>query len=299
MGGGWQAVGPCHKQRYLRYDPASTTSGGDAAAGGEAGSSSSSGNATGAAAGALLAQIRDELFTSAAFARLLNKVRGEWGAVWCCWRCCWWPCLEHLCHACTGIGIQQLYARIRSVLTAPAPPLRPGLARTPPLRPLQLTTIGLLGQQAEVRRFRPGLDYTVAHYGVLTKDPQLDAVLCFVTELAGTDDKEVWDGGEVGGFEAYLLADEDGEAAEVYKAVSGCCLDRWGRDDCQGDDPQGRGRGSGRAAERRRGPVGVPPKRGISTCAQRSGAAGQRPAVAPPSCPHFQILPLRPCIFIN
>jgi len=40
---------------------------------------------------------------------------------------------------------------------------------------VQFTTIGLEGQQSEVRRFRPGLDYTVAHYGVLTKDPQLDA----------------------------------------------------------------------------------------------------------------------------
>lgn len=39
----------------------------------------------------------------------------------------------------------------------------------------QFTTVGLEGQQSEVRRFRPGLDYTVAHYGVLTKDPQLDA----------------------------------------------------------------------------------------------------------------------------
>ena len=65
MGGGWQAVGPAHKQRYLRYDPAASSSGGG---GDEAGSSE------GAAVGALLAQIRDELFTSAAFARLLKKV---------------------------------------------------------------------------------------------------------------------------------------------------------------------------------------------------------------------------------
>jgi hypothetical protein len=33
-----------------------------------------------------------------------------------------------------------------------------------------------------VRRFRPGLDYTVAHFGVLTKDPRLDVVLCFVDD---------------------------------------------------------------------------------------------------------------------
>jgi Rps23 Pro-64 3,4-dihydroxylase Tpa1-like proline 4-hydroxylase len=40
------------------------------------------------------------------------------------------------------------------------------------LRPLEST--------AEVRRFRPGLDYTVAHFGTMTDIPKLDATLCFV-----------------------------------------------------------------------------------------------------------------------
>lgn len=39
-----------------------------------------------------------------------------------------------------------------------------------------------------------GLDYTVAHYGIVTKDPRLDAVLCFVAEQ-GQD--SVWEDGEV------------------------------------------------------------------------------------------------------
>lgn len=62
---------------------------------------------------------------------------------------------------------------------------------------LKLTTIGLVGYQSEVRRFRPGLDYTVAHYGILTKDPQLDAVLCFVDDRSA-EDKANWGDGEVG-----------------------------------------------------------------------------------------------------
>ena len=62
--GGWQAVGPCHKQRYLRYAPAAAN-GGDA-----------EGAAAASAVGGLLAQIRDELFSTAAFARLLTKVGG-------------------------------------------------------------------------------------------------------------------------------------------------------------------------------------------------------------------------------
>ena len=32
----------------------------------------------------------------------------------------------------------------------------------------------------ECRRFRPGMDYTLAHYGMLTRVSQLDATLCFV-----------------------------------------------------------------------------------------------------------------------
>eukprot|EP00955_Chlamydomonas_euryale_P103039 365461-Chlamydomonas_euryale.AAC.5 len=119
-----------------------------------------------------------------------------------------------------------------------------------------------------------GLDYTVAHYGILTKDPRLDVVLCFVDNRLSNADAErqhetgggagggdtigdagapsgppprkgvglgapgraaasssssapgrpvldgakvaAWDCGEVGGFEAYLLAedDKDGEGPE-------------------------------------------------------------------------------------
>lgn len=63
---------------------------------------------------------------------------------------------------------------------------------------------------------RPGLDYTVAHYGILTADPRLDCVLCFCDDRDGAS----WEAGEVGGFEAYLLADEEeSAAAEVYRQV--------------------------------------------------------------------------------
>eukprot|EP01033_Poteriospumella_lacustris_P004293 gene4293-3066_t len=51
-----------------------------------------------------------------------------------------------------------------------------------------ITTMILLSYQQEVRRFRPGFDYTVAHYSLLTKEKHLDATLCFVN-----DDKEVED----------------------------------------------------------------------------------------------------------
>ncbi|KAG1656705.1 hypothetical protein FOA52_006489 [Chlamydomonas sp. UWO 241] len=206
---GWSAIGPPHKQRYLRYDgpPAST-------------SESES-------PGELLAQVRDQLFASGAFARLLRK----------------------------------------------------------------FTTLGMVAQRSEVRRFRPGLDYTVAHYGILTKDPRLDVVLAFVDNRlsdeeaakekallaaeaaaeAETADKAAaaegeeagastsgaarkgkgkkgasgsgasgasgsgnrplldgakvaaWETGEVGGFEAYLLAEEDEDGAgpeDTYRTAA-------------------------------------------------------------------------------
>eukprot|EP00581_Thalassiosira_minuscula_P028907 CAMPEP_0183755174 /NCGR_PEP_ID=MMETSP0739-20130205/4021_1 /TAXON_ID=385413 /ORGANISM="Thalassiosira miniscula, Strain CCMP1093" /LENGTH=622 /DNA_ID=CAMNT_0025991937 /DNA_START=83 /DNA_END=1947 /DNA_ORIENTATION=- len=74
-----------------------------------------------------------------------------------------------------------------------------------------------LGHRGRVRRFRPGHDYTVAHYGVLTRRSVLDATLCFcpgegkqctydeaTNELVGSDDDAVWESGDVGGFECYI-----------------------------------------------------------------------------------------------
>lgn len=69
------------------------------------------------------------------------------------------------------------------------------------------------GASSLVRRFRPGLDYTVAHYGLITKTPKLDATLCFVNGA------ENWEDGEAGGFQCYIEADNDEttEAAESYQ----------------------------------------------------------------------------------
>ena len=81
-----------------------------------------------------------------------------------------------------------------------------------------------LGHRGRIRRFRPGLDYTVAHYGILTASAVLDATLCFCSgngdqctfheetnDLIGSDDDAVWESGDVGGFECYIAADESGE----------------------------------------------------------------------------------------
>jgi hypothetical protein len=91
-----------------------------------------------------------------------------------------------------------------------------------------LTSIGVVAAAGapRVRRFRPGLDYTVAHAGVLTMEPRLDAVLTFADDGgeaggAGGASDDPWAAGDVGGYEAYLLADDAGDAASRPAAASG------------------------------------------------------------------------------
>jgi len=70
---------------------------------------------------------------------------------------------------------------------------------------------------SEVRRFRPGLDYTLAHVGTLRGEEVLEASFCFVDNSQSAS--KLWDSGEVGGFECYVSASEDDlAAAEVYRA---------------------------------------------------------------------------------
>ena len=89
---------------------------------------------------------------------------------------------------------------------------------------MKLTSLDVCtGTRAEVRRFRPGLDYTVAHYGVFTEKPVLDCTLCFVPgrglggvdpvtgEFEGDEDDMLWQSGDAGGFECYVAADEEDE----------------------------------------------------------------------------------------
>jgi hypothetical protein len=96
--------------------------------------------------------------------------------------------------------------------------------------------------RGRIRRFRPGRDYTVAHYGLLTETPVLDATLCFAAgtgaepiaasinedddtghEIVDLDEAdEIWQSGDCGGFECYIEADEEGEngsePADEYNA---------------------------------------------------------------------------------
>lgn len=68
-----------------------------------------------------------------------------------------------------------------------------------------------------IRRFRPGLDYTVAHYGLLVDQSVLDATMCFVYD--DNDENIAWESGDCGGFECYIEADDEDDetgAADEY-----------------------------------------------------------------------------------
>jgi Rps23 Pro-64 3,4-dihydroxylase Tpa1-like proline 4-hydroxylase len=94
----------------------------------------------------------------------------------------------------------------------------------------QLSGVRPTGVSTAVRRFRPGLDYTVAHHGLLEPESRLDATLCFVGDGSGGGDgggnggeeaaaaaAEAWEGGGAGAYECYMAAEEEElVAAETY-----------------------------------------------------------------------------------
>lgn len=156
----WKAIGPSHKQRFLEYLPGEERTNCDNNNNSENSSSAKfECNEQTTDAGALMQELRTNVFESTAFARFMN------------------------------------------ILTSLGDPT---------------------GHRGHIRRFRPGMDYTVAHYGILTQSAVLDASLCFVAgkgeqclydeqfgDLIGDDEDAVWESGDVGGFECYIAADDN------------------------------------------------------------------------------------------
>lgn len=66
----------------------------------------------------------------------------------------------------------------------------------------------------KLRRFRPGLDYTIAY--AQDEPPRLDLTFCFVG-----GDQDLWDSGDVGGFETYLAKDDEDGSPDVYESGEG------------------------------------------------------------------------------
>lgn len=94
--------------------------------------------------------------------------------------------------------------------------------RTPAFRTLltALTSLLCLGFTSHVRRFRPGLDYTLARGEPSDGEAKLDVGLGLTPEPKVEKDEAMWEEGEVGGWELWLATDEGGDEA-TYGAGAG------------------------------------------------------------------------------
>ena len=76
----------------------------------------------------------------------------------------------------------------------------------------------LTGSRSEMRRFRRGIDYTVAHHGLLETKNRLDAVWTWCCDGTSKTPEAPAASGDQGGFECYLAADTSESAAEASAA---------------------------------------------------------------------------------
>ncbi|ORY31748.1 hypothetical protein BCR33DRAFT_723823 [Rhizoclosmatium globosum] len=89
-----------------------------------------------------------------------------------------------------------------------------------------ITSLKPTSLRSRIRRFRPGMDYTLATTSSANEDlGVLDATLCFVCERTKKD-AEAWASDEVGGFDCYMAPDEGNEDPAQYRAQK-----RWAEGD--------------------------------------------------------------------
>ncbi|KWU45125.1 hypothetical protein RHOSPDRAFT_33372 [Rhodotorula sp. JG-1b] len=109
--------------------------------------------------------------------------------------------------------LSALLRQIHSLFTSPA--FASLLASLTSLLPTAYTT--------SIRRFRPGLDYTLAR-GETASDPdaqaKLDVGLGLTPRCEEEKDREVWEAGEAGGWDIWLANEEGGDEA-TYGGGSG------------------------------------------------------------------------------
>ncbi|KAI8807187.1 Oxoglutarate and iron-dependent oxygenase degradation C-term-domain-containing protein [Cladochytrium replicatum] len=86
-----------------------------------------------------------------------------------------------------------------------------------------LTNLVPLASRGQSRRFRPGLDYTLATSNASI--PVLDATLCFAgggnNSESRRESEEKWKTNEVGGYECYVTEDEGNDDPAIYRGVKG------------------------------------------------------------------------------
>jgi Rps23 Pro-64 3,4-dihydroxylase Tpa1-like proline 4-hydroxylase len=116
---------------------------------------------------------------------------------------------------------------------------------------------------SEIRRFRPGLDYSIAHMGMLSARDHLDFSMCFVDvaapasapaagkktskkQKANSKTLAEWQSGDLGGFVSYVKADETltadsvraVEADEVFNSTAAAAARAAGSDDDEEEEEE-------------------------------------------------------------
>lgn len=76
-----------------------------------------------------------------------------------------------------------------------------------------LTSLLATSYTTQVRRFRPGLDYTLARGEPSEGEARLDVGLGLTPVPSLEADAQLWEGGEVGGWELWLAGEEGGDEA--------------------------------------------------------------------------------------
>ncbi|KAI8853097.1 Oxoglutarate and iron-dependent oxygenase degradation C-term-domain-containing protein [Chytridium lagenaria] len=113
-----------------------------------------------------------------------------------------------------------------SISEAPLTKLRTDLFNSSAFRHLLylITSLRATASRGWVRRFRPGMDYTLATTAPEDDESStdgkgiLDATLCFVADKTD-DQRKAWASDDFGGFECYMAPDEGNEDPAQYRAA--------------------------------------------------------------------------------
>ncbi|KAI9302720.1 Oxoglutarate and iron-dependent oxygenase degradation C-term-domain-containing protein [Cunninghamella echinulata] len=76
--------------------------------------------------------------------------------------------------------------------------------------------------RSQARRFRPGLDYTLATIPLQQQQSILDVTLSFISQPNSNDNNDnnklLWQQGDVGGYLCYMACDDDNDEASIYRS---------------------------------------------------------------------------------
>ncbi|KAJ3026801.1 UNVERIFIED_CONTAM: hypothetical protein HDU68_005032 [Siphonaria sp. JEL0065] len=133
----------------------------------------------------------------------------------------------------TGPSHKHRFLELHHPLPQPATPIKSKMDPSTDLAAIQntlfqskpilrfihlITSLRATKLRSQIRRFRPGMDYTLATTSSFNADlGVLDATLTFVCQRT-KQDADAWESDEVGGFDCYMVPDESNDDPSQYCA---------------------------------------------------------------------------------